>query len=281
MRMTLSSSLPHNDDDDNDEDDDDENDSPIITWGTIKSTPLVSGGEKPSYISDMSMIHHGPQISGDGMNEEKVFTLPTTDDREKVAKKVEAKLARQKQRYQEASSAIASSTTRSSSVIQKDRTCGKSNKSASLSSPSFINRKESLTPAARSLLERSTKRNSSSIRSSSSVARNNSSLRISSSSSKGIYSTSMPAKVCARSNSALGSALRASYTPKRIQDKISNRQNLKNKSKDMTFKSTPLAVHVPRGSSSGTSDKGLSNIQESNNSSEKTNRSLTSGLLKL
>ena len=96
-----------------DNDDDDENDSPIVTWGKIASTPLVADGEKLSQMYNVGMnssssinCKNDDMINDDGCEgittNEKTFSLPCIDDREKAAKKVEEKLARQKQRFDEA-----------------------------------------------------------------------------------------------------------------------------------------------------------------------------------
>jgi protein DGCR14 len=111
------------------------NESPIVTWGTVSSTPMVLGGV--DNVGDVS------------------FRLPAKSDRDDAARRAEATLEKRRRKS--------------------------TNASAKASTASMDRMTASLTPAARSLLNKSTMRMSSS----------------------------------ARSRSAFGSALRTSYTPKR------------------------------------------------------------------
>ena len=223
-------------DDDDDDDDDNEsvNDSPIVTWGTIASTPLVTGGEKLSQTQHLNMDnssfndiyvgHNGAAAN----NNERSFSLPSVDRREEAARKVEAKLAHQKQRFQEA---------------------GETPKRRKSSTTPALKLRESLTPAARSLLDRSSSSSSSTLKSN----------------PKGSIN------ICARSNSAFGSALKASYTPKRQSSQKTRSDNSK-KNEASFHKLTPLV-------SGGIGSNYTISATESKGTMAK-NQSLTSGLLK-
>lgn len=252
----------NNDSDDYDDDEDDENGSPIVTWGEIASTPLVASGEKLNQYTQ----HDTSSSSNDnGEIYEKIFQLPSIDVREHNAIKAEEIITRQKQRFDEASgSKHHSSISRNNNNNSNNSTNGiimknsaNNNKNTSSSSSSLLERKKSLTPAARSLLDRSIPRSSNNFIGASSK---------------------LSTKVNARCNSALGSALRSSYTPKRIKlESISRSNSNMSRSKDPSsvYKSTPLSsrkqdgdIKIQMNSSKG-HDKGTSN-----------STSLTSGLLK-
>ena len=217
------------DDNNNGEEEEEECDSPIVTWGKIASTPLVAGGEK---LSQMYNVNNNIQSSNhDGIHtdtcetiltKEQTFSLPCINDREKVVKKVEEKLARQKQRFEEAGTYGGGGKQGKQQQHPQRKTKHKTSEKetklstkqqSSLSMSALRNRNQSLTPAARSLLERST-------------------LSLASSSSR---------RVSARSNSALGSALRVSYTPKRQKAGMSKSKQKDNvMSSSFLHKSTPL-----------------------------------------
>ena len=130
--------------------------SPIMTWGDVASTPLVHGGEE--------MMERESNSNG--------FQLQNIDKRESIAMVAETKLAEKTKMYKEANA-----PSQSHSKRQK------------IQSTTIYDRSKSLTPAARSLLERSTRSSSSSLFS------------------------STKRKVNARESSSLSSALRSSYTP--------------------------------------------------------------------
>ena len=229
-----------NDDFDEESDNDEscDNGSPIVTWGRIGSTPLVASGEQ------LRQEQHW-NIDTDSTTD-KSFALPSVDTRENIARKVEAKLARQKQRYEEAGE-----------VNTKRRSKNSTNANI-VSSSSLMERQQSLTPAARSLLNKSNSKFTSSFS----------------------REKTSSIKINARSNSALGSVLRASYTPKRPKNLSSSRSSsTTSKTRDLSFlhKATPLL------SKAGDSHRDIMIQREDvdNNSTDKNNKgaSLTSGLL--
>ena len=215
-------------DNNNGEEEEEECDSPIVTWGKIASTPLVASGEKLSQMYNLNNIQSSKHDKTHDntcetiLTKEQTFSLPCINDREKVVKKAEKKLARQKQRFEEAGTygGGGKQGKQQQHPLQKTKhkTSEKETKlstkqQSSLSMSALRNRNQSLTPAARSLLERST-------------------LSLASSSSR---------RVSARSNSALGSALRVSYTPKRQKAGMSKSKQKDNvMSSSFLHKSTPL-----------------------------------------
>ena len=262
------SSIRRRNDNNSDVDDETENDSPIITWGQIASTPLVSSGERLSQMNPGQGIE--VEENDDDVSNEKTFKLPSIDSREKFARKVEAKLAKQKQRFDEAggNGEIQSKPTqygkgKSSSNSRSDAnpTCNRKRLSSS-SSSSLLRREDSLTPAARSLLERSTKGLG--------VSRPSSSLKAKKSSI-----------VNARSNSALGSALRASYTPKLQKRGTSSSKSKRNaSSSSLLHRATPLSSRtVALESSIGSTSKSQTQSVTLQDERKKKTSSLTSGLL--
>ena len=99
--------------------------SPIMTWGDVASTPLVTRGDESNECSVLSMPS---QYNGN-------YKLPSEDRREAVAKEAEDKLAKKAKRFK-------SSGKKVSDVKDK-------------STSSVLDRASSLTPAARALLARS------------------------------------------------------------------------------------------------------------------------------
>ncbi len=230
-------------DNNGDGNDEDDNDSPLITWGEIASTPLVSSGETLSQINPGMNYTINDNENANDQNE-KSFVLPSVDSREKNARKAEASVARQKKRFEEAGD---------KRQQKRDKDVSVSDSTLRMSSASnFLARKQSLTPAARSLLERSTTAHSS-------------------------LSIKSSFKVDARSNSALGSVLRASYTPKRKKTPGSTR--VKNKDRSLLHKSTPLSSRKSKcdpGNSEQQQKKKGGHLDGSNGNVQ----SLTSGLLR-
>ncbi len=158
--------------------------SPIMTWGEVSSTPLVLGGSAAAAAAAME-----PQIE---TSRDQCFVIPAPSERDQRAAKAQAtfaNLARQR---------VSSSSSQLRSTNAAVRATPKSSTS--------LSRLDSLTPAARSLLEKMTATSSS--------------LRSSLTSS----SSSTP-----RSRDAFGTALRASYnnptnnrTPQRSSSSSSN-----------------------------------------------------------
>lgn len=109
-----------------------EDDSPIITWGDVASTPLVSSRDH--------------EVSSDASFGQ-TFSLPKESDREEAAKKAEEENNRKAKRYKEASSV------KSQSIDTKKKS-GQRLKQGSV----LLDRAASLTPAARALLKKSTSR---------------------------------------------------------------------------------------------------------------------------
>ena len=208
-----------------------DDDSPIITWGNVASTPLVSGGERlRSAITTTSNIND---------EQENMFKLPVQDKTEVIAKAAEAKLAKLSKRFKEAGGTTkdAVSQTGSSSL-------------SSVAKSSILDRTRSLTPAARSLLEKST-----------------------SNLSSRILAKSSSMKIAARSGSAFGSALRNSYTPNSQRDRVKSSRSQQRKD---VYKSTPLAS----SGETGTRDKDDISIDlEPTKNDHK--ESATAGLLKM
>lgn len=99
--------------------------SPIMTWGDVASTPLVTRGDKSNECSVLSMPS---QYNGN-------YKLPSEDRREGVAKEAEDRVAKKAKRFKSSGKKV--------SDVQ-----GKS-------TSSVLDRASSLTPAARALLARS------------------------------------------------------------------------------------------------------------------------------
>ncbi len=209
-----------------------DDDSPIITWGEVSSTPLVSGGEK---IRDVEMMS-------------KPFELPGDDEKRNIARKAESMLAKRGKQFREAGKLQSDNIKRKST---EERTSLSSRRKSS-SSSATSDRIQSLTPAARRLLERSTP----------SIAGMglNSSLKTSS-------------KPSARSSSSFGSALRTSYTPKARKGSSQRSRNRSSKQNDV-YKSTPLI-------SSNSGHPVIERKAPSNNFAVDQKDSATGGLLKM
>ncbi len=273
----------------------DGDDSPIITWGNVASTPLVTGGDNEEMQMQMQMSISSKSANDYGVGggashdtgEDNVeFRLPDVDPKELKAKAAEVKVAKQTERFHEAgrgrgqrgdnSSIDGMKRSRENSKSRICSTPSSLSKRSSLSSGnSILDRTKSLTPAARALLERST-----------TPKKHSSSLGIPLSSSSAMLGVS------ARSRSAFGSALRGSYscTPKMQASKSSSKGSAhrSRSRKSDIHKATPLA-------SAATTERGSArrliagDIPATHNilgdnivvGGEKQNGSSTSGLLKL
>ena len=150
-----------------------DDDSPIVTWGDVASTPLaVRRGEESDDVPTQSFV---PFIRND-----LEFKFLCEDGREAVAKEVEEKLAKQAKRFKHIGALCKIGHETRTKTVQ-----GSKQRSTS----TMLDRTLSLTPAARALLVRSTQTMTRRIGAKSSMT------------------------IAARSGSAFGSALRNSYTP--------------------------------------------------------------------
>ncbi len=254
-------------------DEDDESDSPIITWGQIASTPLVASGESLDQMNPGTTSYSSSSNTDmlDECNPDNMtFKLPSVDNREKVARKVEAKLAKQKQRFEEAGGDVHLMS--HANKLKKDTNevtngsyigCRNGKRLLSSSSSSMIQREESLTPAARSLLDRSMK----------GLGRQ--------SLSSSLHAKKSSMKVNARSNSALGSALRSSYTPKLKRTPKSSRRDSSSSTSSLLHRATPLSSRKPISATSSIHGNHSSRLLQSDEKKKNSSCSLTSGLLNL
>ena len=173
------------------------NESPITTWGTVAGTPLVLSGGGQANDATAARPTAGPidddDMGGSGQNQMKSFALPAEDDIEATARIAEARIASRTKAYRDAQSSVKRGPTTNDFGSNQTRKGGGSSKvrAAKTSTSSMHSRADSLTPAARALLARGTPKSSLSTMS------------------------TMSGRVSARSSSALGSALRSSYTPTR------------------------------------------------------------------
>jgi len=142
------------------------------------------------------------------------FTLPNEDGTENVARAASQNLADKSRRCKEDGGKAIHRQVSTSSRDKKRKDILQSRNPAK---SSLLERTNSLTPAAKSLLQKFT---------------NNSMVRLASSTRK------MPSNVSARSKSALGSALRTSYTPKTSRSRSKLRSSTKRKCTEQ--KATPL-----------------------------------------
>ena len=178
--------------------------SPITTWGAVAGTPLVLPGSQVEATGSLPTA--GPINDDDDesihSNHDRVkpFALPTEDGVEAAARIAETRIAARTKAYRDAQSSIIKRGEKSS------RKVGGSSTVRSASS-SMHGRAESLTPAARALLARGTPK----------------------SSLTSLSSATLRGKVpvSARSSSALGSALRSSYTPMSSSRSSSSRSSSK------------------------------------------------------
>jgi hypothetical protein len=158
--------------------------SPITTWGTVAGTPLVLPGKGEATDATAFRPTAGPIDDDDG------FALPAEDSIEATARIAEAKIASRTRAYRDAQSSVKKGEHNGGIDSNHTRKVGGSSKvRLAKSSSSMHSRAESLTPAARALLARGGPRSSLS-----SVSATH-------------------GRESARSSSALGSALRSSYTP--------------------------------------------------------------------
>lgn len=161
-----------------------DDDSPIVTWGRVASTPLVIGpSHKPEAVPECTRIDEN--VSG--------FQLLAENEREIAARKAEQVLAKRADCFKEANKS-------------KGRKMGSDFKMGKVMSDRTIaslDRTLSLTPAARSLLERATPHKSSHL------------------------TPKTSAMMTPSSCSSFGSVLRTSYTPSQKTMKLSSNRNQK------------------------------------------------------
>ena len=229
------------------------NESPITTWGAVAGTPLVLPGSQGNGTI-AARPTAGPidddDIDGSDQNQMKSFALPAEDSIEATARIAEARLASRTKAYRDTQSSVKKGPTRNDGVSMPARKGGGSSKiRASTSTSSIHSRTESLNPAARALLARGTPKSSLSSMSTAS------------------------GRVSARSSSALGSALRSSYTP------MSSSRSLSSKRRN-TASATPL---MRRDESPSSSSRKKSTAAAIGNKSraEKKAGGITDGLLKI
>ena len=226
------------------------NDSPITTWGTVAGTPLVLSGSGQANDATAARPTAGPieddDIDDSDQNQMKSFVLPAEDSIEATARIVEARVAARTKAYRDAQSSVKRGPTTNDSVRTPTRKGGgRSKVNASTSTSSVHSRAESLTPAARALLDRGTPK-----------------LSLSS-----MSSTS--GRVSARSSSALGSALRSSYTP------MSSSRSLSSKRRS----EAPATPQMRRDESSSSSTAVA--IGDKSRAEKKKAGGITDGLLKI
>lgn len=229
------------------------NESPITTWGTVAGTPLVLSGSVQAADTIRARPTAGPidddDIDGD-QNQMKSFSLPAEDSIEATARIAEARVAARTKAYRDAQSSDKRGSTTNDSGRKPSRKGGGSSKvRASTSTSSVHSRAESLTPAARALLARGTPKSSLSSMSTTS------------------------GRVSARSSSALGSALRSSYTP------MSSSRSLSSKRRN-TASATPRMRRDESPSSSSRKKSTAASIGDKARAEKKAG-GITDGLLKI
>mmetsp|Transcript_28065 Transcript_28065/g.81131 ORF Transcript_28065/g.81131 Transcript_28065/m.81131 type:complete len:632 (-) Transcript_28065:121-2016(-) len=167
-------------------------DSPITTWGAVVGTPLVLPGSQAKATGSLPTA--GPIDDDEGIgsdhNRVKSFALPAEDGIEATARIAEIRIAARTKAYRDAQSRAKRGEKNDIVNNKSSRTGGSITVRSAKSRSSMHSRTESLTPAARALLARGTPK-----------------------SSLSSMSAASHGKVSARSSSALGSALRSSYTP--------------------------------------------------------------------
>lgn len=230
------------------------NDSPITTWGTVAGTPLVLSGSGQANDATAARPTAGPidddDIDGSDQNQMKSFVLPAEDIIEATARIAEARVAARTKAYRDAQSSVKRGPTTNDSGRKPTRKGGGSSKvNASTSTSSVHSRAESLTPAARALLARGTPKSSLSSMSTTS------------------------GRVSARSSSALGSALRSSYTP------MSSSRSLSSKRRN-TASATPR-MRRDESSSSSRKTNTAEAVGDKSRADKKKAGGITDGLLKI
>lgn len=162
--------------------------SPIVTWGQV-ATPLITQSEN---LDDILTMGSESDTGSDGRP---TFALPETDSREQTARVAESMVVQELRKVKGKSSRKRKqdhTPARHGDVKQQDKMKRKLSSSVR-SNSTLLDRTQCLTPAARSLMERKSKSQSSRLN------------------STPLFSSN----VSARSSSSLGSVLRSSYTPKR------------------------------------------------------------------
>ena len=194
-------------------------DEPIMTWGQVESTPLVLGSGSAVDGRDASAdweptrpIDANSLSSSNDAGSESTPAFDVVDDnrREKLARRAEKKLIERSKTYKG----------RRRKDDNDDQSVMSSRSASSMASGTSFNKKESLTPAARALLEASNNAHQS-------KKQRKSSLMFQSSQN-------------ARSRDSFGSSLRMSYTP-----------NIDGDSRDRKRKSSSSSISSMRRAAGG------------------------------
>jgi hypothetical protein len=197
-------------------------DAPIMTWGTVASTPLVLGnGLAVDKTNDIGAHWEPTKPNGNGANHNRKdgidFDVLEENDRERLAHRAEKKLNDRTKKYKSAgSNALLDKSARAPDF--DDASVGSGVNSVATTATTSYDRSASLTPAARALLEA----NSNAMK-----ATKRSNLK---SSSRIFQPSPVSSQVSnAGSRNSFGSALRMSYTassaPSTMRKKKAGRDN--------------------------------------------------------
>ena len=190
-------------------------DEPMMTWGTVASTPLVLGN---GAAVDKDWEPTQPFTSGtesDNFGGGIEFDVVEENDRQKLAHRAEKKLFNRSKAYKSAGSKALINDAMKKSDVDDSSTASMVSSKASLSTArSGIDRSASLTPAARALLEANTK----------SIESKNKSHSHMKLSSRIFQPSPVSSSLSAASRSSFGSALRMSYTPSSAPSTIKKRK---------------------------------------------------------
>lgn len=179
-------------------------DEPIMTWGNVKGTPLVLSNSAVDGRGDTSAdweptrpIDAHSLSSGNDAGSESTPAFDVVDDnrREKLARRAEKKLIERSKTYK---------GRRRKDDNDDDRSVMSSRSASSMASGTSFKRRESLTPAARALLEAS-----------------NNAHQSKKQRKLGMFHSSQNS----RSRDSFGSSLRMSYTPNRDGDSRRKRKS--------------------------------------------------------
>jgi len=179
-------------------------DEPIMTWGNVKGTPLVLSNSAVDGRDDTSAdweptrpIDAHSLSSGNDAGSESTPAFDVVDDnrREKLARRAEKKLIERSKTYK---------GRRRKDDNDDDRSVMSSRSASSMASGTSFKRRESLTPAARALLEAS-----------------NNAHQSKKQRKLGMFHSSQNS----RSRDSFGSSLRMSYTPNRDGDSRRKRKS--------------------------------------------------------
>ena len=217
--------------------------SPITTWGAVAGTPLVLPGSQVKATGSLPTagpINDDDESIQSNHDRVKAFALPADDDVEAAARIAETRIAARTKAYRDAQPDSKSS-----------RKVGGGSAVRSATS-SMHSRAESLTPAARALLARGTPKSSLT--------------SLSSATSRG------KVPVSARSSSALGSALRSSYTPM---------SSSRSSSRSSSSKRRKVAAATPRIRVGKTHKSENANQADVDLEEKNSARGITDGLLRM